>query len=401
MFHTFKNIFFILVKKYAKLANFIKCAIFLTLYINCSIERYNNIVKPQNICNNKVSKINTVLHNNNSTNTNYETLFFLKNNYFLHFIKDHIPSIFFKNFFMSNTILYPPCLMNFLQEKSVTLSEIFKNSIKCSINHDVNFNYSQKNCEYVSSSGEISKRSFENSKSFGLDINEIQNIIEIIKYQINYHKLKINNPFSFLIKKNILDIKVYKNKIIGFKIHNNKLNYYGVVANNGKFYDHQGYSLTETFLKFPSFKRYRISSSFNLHRLNPITKKISQHQGIDIAMPVGTPILSIGNGEITKIKSSTVEGKYVTIKHNFHYVTKYMHLKTILVKVGDKVKKGEKIGLSGNTGYSTGPHLHYEIWLNNRVINPEKLVIFEKLSRNDLKVYLKFLNSIFIHLKNI
>ncbi|XBC42082.1 MAG: peptidoglycan DD-metalloendopeptidase family protein [Buchnera aphidicola (Meitanaphis elongallis)] len=236
-------------------------------------------------------------------------------------------------------------------------------------------------------------------KRYGLDIDEITNVINVIKYQIYYHKLNKNNTFSILIKKNIFNRKIYKNKIIGFKICHNSSNYYGFLANNGKFYDITGHNLAETFLKFPSLKKYRISSSFNPHRLNPITKKISSHQGVDLAMPIGTPILSIGSGEIIKTKYSSIAGKYVTIKHNVQYITKYMHLKKILVKVGDKVKKGEKIGISGNTGRTTGPHLHYEIWLKNRVIDPEKLVILEKLSGNNLKIYLKSLKNIIFNLK--
>ncbi|XBC43115.1 MAG: peptidoglycan DD-metalloendopeptidase family protein [Buchnera aphidicola (Meitanaphis flavogallis)] len=259
----------------------------------------------------------------------------------------------------------------------------------------------KKHCKYISIKGWLNENFVKTAKNSGLDINEITNIIHIIKHQIRFHKLKHNNPFSILIKKNTCNKKIYKNKIIGLKIYHKGINYYGVMAGNGKFYDKEGYSLMETFLKFPSLKKYRISSTFNPHRLNPITKKFSPHQGVDLAMPIGTPILSTGSGEIIQTKRSLAAGRYIAIRHNVKCITRYMHLKKILVKVGEKVKKGEKIGLSGNTGYTTGPHLHYEIWFKNKVINPEKLIIPERLSGDSLNKYLKSLKEIIWYLRNI
>ncbi|XBC44152.1 MAG: peptidoglycan DD-metalloendopeptidase family protein [Buchnera aphidicola (Schlechtendalia peitan)] len=306
------------------------------------------------------------------------------------FTRDHLTNPILNQLYISDTFLYKN---TFFKKFLIRNTEKMFNGVLV--------HYSKTCCKYLSVKGVLNDDFLKNSKNYGLDVNEIKNVINIITHQINFYKLSIKSPFSILIKQNVFDRKVYKNKIVGLKIYNNDLNYYGILANDGKFYDIKGFSLTETFLKFPSLKKYRISSAFNPHRLNPITKKISPHQGIDLAMPIGTPILSIGNGEIIKIQSSLAAGKYIAIKHSRKYITKYMHLKKILVKIGEKVKKGDKIGLSGNTGYSTGPHLHYEVWLKNKVVNPEKIIILERLSGKNLKIYLKSSHKIANYLENI
>ncbi len=86
-------------------------------------------------------------------------------------------------------------------------------------------------------------------------------------------------------------------------------------------------------------------------------------------MPQGTPVLSVGDGEVVVAKRSGAAG-YIAIRHGRTYTTRYMHLRKLLVKPGQKVKRGDRIALSGNTGRSTGPHLHYEVWINQQAVNP-------------------------------
>ncbi|XBC40554.1 MAG: peptidoglycan DD-metalloendopeptidase family protein [Buchnera aphidicola (Nurudea yanoniella)] len=367
--------------------------------MNCNT-KHNNIIKSKNKYENTVKKNKKDVYKNIIHKKSIKK-FFLKEHYFPCSQKNNTSFIFLNNFFSLNKILKPLYSTNIFKKRNINFYKLSKNNIHYLISKNIFMHGTQKYCEYISIKGQLNTDFIKKSKNSGLDINEIKNIISIIKYQIHYHQLNFYNQFSILIKKNIFDEKIYKNKIIGLKIYNSSINYYGILAKNGKFYDQKGYSLMGVFLKFPVLKKYRISSNFNPNRLNPITKKISPHQGVDIAVPIGTPILSIGNGEIIKTKSSIAAGKYITIKHNVQYTSRYMHLKKILVKVGDIVKKGEKIGLSGNTGYSTGPHLHYEIWEKNKVVNPEKLIILEKLSEKDLKTYLQLSKKIFTFLKKL
>jgi murein DD-endopeptidase MepM/ murein hydrolase activator NlpD len=96
------------------------------------------------------------------------------------------------------------------------------------------------------------------------------------------------------------------------------------------------------------------------------------HYGSDFAAPHGTPIYATADGVITKAGWATGYGRLIKIKHDFGIETRYAHLSKIRVKVGQKVSRGDRIGDMGNTGRSTGTHLHYEIRVNGNAVNPMK-----------------------------
>ncbi|PID28017.1 MAG: hypothetical protein CSB55_06670 [Candidatus Cloacimonadota bacterium] len=118
---------------------------------------------------------------------------------------------------------------------------------------------------------------------------------------------------------------------------------------------------------YPAFGR--ISDKFGWRR-HPVTGKRSFHRGLDIANERGTPIYASADGVVKATGRKKLFGKYITIEHGYGYATKYAHLHKFLVKKGDKVKKGQIIGQMGNTGRSTGDHLHYEVIYYGRKINP-------------------------------
>lgn len=114
----------------------------------------------------------------------------------------------------------------------------------------------------------------------------------------------------------------------------------------------------------------RISSHFG-HRTDPFYKIQKFHSGIDFSAPNGTNIYCTGNGVVEKVVlGNSGYGNYVVINHGYGYKTRYAHLKKSFVKKGQKVSRGEKIALVGNTGKSTAPHLHYEVIKNDKPINP-------------------------------
>ena len=96
------------------------------------------------------------------------------------------------------------------------------------------------------------------------------------------------------------------------------------------------------------------------------------HRGVDFAAPTGTPIIAAGSGVITEAGWYGSYGRYIRIRHNSTYKTAYAHLSKVKTGIspGTRVSQGEIIGYVGNTGRSTGPHLHYEILVNNRQVNP-------------------------------
>ncbi len=106
-------------------------------------------------------------------------------------------------------------------------------------------------------------------------------------------------------------------------------------------------------------------------RIHPVHKVKKFHKGIDFTCKVGTPIQATGNGKVIKvIKKKRGYGHHVVIDHDFGYETLYAHMSKIDVKVGDDVAKGQKIGEVGNTGTSTAPHLHYEVHVKGKAVNP-------------------------------
>ncbi len=114
----------------------------------------------------------------------------------------------------------------------------------------------------------------------------------------------------------------------------------------------------------------RFGSSFGM-RLHPILKKYRPHNGIDLTAQRGTKIYATADGEVIQAQYTTGGyGKKILIDHGYGYKTLYGHCSRILVERGQKVKRGEVIGLVGNTGLSVRSHLHYEVWINNRPVNP-------------------------------
>jgi len=106
-------------------------------------------------------------------------------------------------------------------------------------------------------------------------------------------------------------------------------------------------------------------------RIHPVHKVKKFHKGIDFTAPTGTAIQATGNGMVKRVQKRRIGyGNNVIIDHGFGYTTLYAHMDEIHVKKGDKVTKGQKIGTIGNTGTSTAPHLHYEVRINDKPVNP-------------------------------
>ena len=120
----------------------------------------------------------------------------------------------------------------------------------------------------------------------------------------------------------------------------------------------------------PDKKIYRLSSAFG-YRKDPFTGRSKRHSGVDFALKPGNPIYATGDGVVEKVSFEFFGyGNSVLINHGFGYKTRYAHLKSIGVVEGMKVKRGECIGESGNSGRSSGPHLHYEVIYRDKHVNP-------------------------------
>ncbi|WP_257904937.1 zinc metallopeptidase, M23 family [Campylobacter lari] len=155
---------------------------------------------------------------------------------------------------------------------------------------------------------------------------------------------------------------------------------YSVFLYKDSYYNAQGKELENFFLTKP-VKYTRISDRFTRARYHPILKRYRAHLGIDYAAPTGTPVKSAGDGMISFVGTKGGYGKVVQVKHVSGYMTLYAHLSRFAkIKRGQKVKQGQVIAYVGSTGMSTGPHLHFGLYLNNKAINPETIVKIPKSS---------------------
>ena len=143
--------------------------------------------------------------------------------------------------------------------------------------------------------------------------------------------------------------------------------------NEEEYYDIKGKSITKSLMKTP-INGARLSSAFGM-RKHPILGYNKMHRGTDFAAPSGTPIMASGSGTVTRARWCGGGGNCVKIKHNSTYETIYAHMKNFAkgIKEGKKVKQGQIIGYVGSTGLSTGPHLHYEVIVNGKKVNSQKL----------------------------
>lgn len=116
-----------------------------------------------------------------------------------------------------------------------------------------------------------------------------------------------------------------------------------------------------------------ISSRFG-YRVHPVTKKWHFHKGVDVAAPIGTYVYAIADGQVTMAKRNGSAGNEIRIKHKNGVESRYMHMQKRTVKVGDKVKAGQLIGTVGDTGNATGPHLHFQLQVGGKAVNPIKLI---------------------------
>jgi murein DD-endopeptidase MepM/ murein hydrolase activator NlpD len=120
-----------------------------------------------------------------------------------------------------------------------------------------------------------------------------------------------------------------------------------------------------------------LSSAFSSMRSHPILHMARPHEGIDVSAPMGSPIEAPAAGVVRDAGWETGYGNTITINHGFGIVTKFAHASKLLVKTGQRVSRGQRIALVGNSGLATGPHLHYEVHVNGRPVNPLKYVLPE------------------------
>ena len=242
-------------------------------------------------------------------------------------------------------------------------------------------------------SGSINSSLSETMDQQGLPWELINQLSDIYAWTIDFSRLQQGDRFKIIYNERYIEDTL----LVGIKSidaayfeHNNEEIYaFHFITDslkvNPEFYDDNGNSLQRTFLKSP-LRFSNISSRYNLkRRIAYYGNKVRPHKGTDFAAAVGTPIMATADGRVVKSSYTRGNGYYVKIQHNNKYSTQYLHMqKNGRIKKGTYVKQGDVIGRVGMTGNTSGPHVCYRFWRNNKQVDPfkQKLPPGQPVSKN-------------------
>ena len=230
--------------------------------------------------------------------------------------------------------------------------------------------------------GSVSGSFARSAQATGLSSTEVAQITHLLEKKLDFRRdTRRGDEFQVLLESDIIDGASFDSRVLAIQYQGARMDL-TLLRNNAdnNFYTPDGQSLDPAFSRYPFEGSYRMSSGFNPRRTHPVTGRVSPHRGTDWAMPIGTPVVSPADGRVEKVSNHPLAGRYVVIRHDNGYRTRYLHLSRALVNRGDRVSMGERIALSGNTGRSTGPHLHYEVIVNNSAVDAMRVELPESQS---------------------
>ena len=225
--------------------------------------------------------------------------------------------------------------------------------------------------------GKILNNLYSSAVKAKMEPNIIIEFARIFGFEVDFQRdIRKGDEFEVMYERYMDDTNkfIQTGKILYayLKVNNQKIKLYRFESKNDfDFYDEKGKSIKKALMKTP-INGARLSSPFG-NRKHPILGFTKHHNGTDFAAPTGTPIMASGNGTVIKAGWCGNGGNCVRIRHNSSYTTGYGHLSKFATKTGRRVRQGQIIGYVGNTGMSTGPHLHYTVKYNGKFINSQKL----------------------------
>ncbi len=205
-------------------------------------------------------------------------------------------------------------------------------------------------------------------------------LIDVFRYDIDFYRdPRVGDTFCALVEK-----KFYSNdqpytyqRVLAAKYISGETTYDAFLwspdGDKPDYYTSDGRSVQSAFLRMPLPFNARVSSHFSRSRLHPVLGTRRAHLGTDYAAPTGTAILAVASGRVTESSRNSGNGNYVAIEHANGYRTMYLHMSKRLVKPGQRVEQGQKIGLVGATGLASGPHLDIRISQNGKWLNWERM----------------------------
>ncbi|MGC6485394.1 MAG: peptidoglycan DD-metalloendopeptidase family protein [Candidatus Puniceispirillales bacterium] len=229
--------------------------------------------------------------------------------------------------------------------------------------------------------GDIDTSLYRAAKQAGMSDSIFNTFVQVLSFSVDFQReIRKGDTFEALVE-------IKKDLITGKKRGNPELFFLSMTLSGDRFeffrhehrdgriawYDEAGNSAARTLMRTP-INGARLSSGYG-KRKHPVLGYSKMHRGVDFAAPIGTPIMAAGSGVVEFSGRNGSYGKYIRVRHNSTYKTAYAHLSRIGrgISPGARVSQGQIIGYVGNTGRSTGPHLHYEILVNDRKVNPMKV----------------------------
>ncbi|MDY0882493.1 peptidoglycan DD-metalloendopeptidase family protein [Dongia soli] len=230
-------------------------------------------------------------------------------------------------------------------------------------------------------SGSIDSSLFEAGREAGLPVAVVSDVIKTFSYDVDFQRdIHGGDTFEVLYERYENEdgafAKAGKMLYAALTLGGKKIPmYYFEHDGEGEFFTALGETVRKSLLRTP-IDGARITSGFGM-RMHPLLGYSKMHKGIDFGAPTGTPIFAAGAGVVVEVGQKNGYGNYVRIKHNVTYSTAYAHCSRFAAGLhkGDRVKQGEVIAYVGQTGRATGPHLHYEILVDNQQVNPSKVKI--------------------------
>jgi murein DD-endopeptidase MepM/ murein hydrolase activator NlpD len=228
--------------------------------------------------------------------------------------------------------------------------------------------------------GEIRDSLFEAVVNAGEKPELAMRLADIFGWDLDFYTdPRPGDTFRVVVEKKVFahETETSYGRILGAEYDNGGHIYRAVLFHDPSgrpaYYSPGGESMKKAFLHSPLKFAAPITSHFSLHRFHPILKEYRPHLGIDYAAPTGTPVQSIGDGRVIFAGWKGGSGNLIEIQHANGYTTYYMHLSRILVRDGQRVEQGQRIGLVGMTGLATGPHLDFRIQQHGQFLNFERL----------------------------
>ncbi len=235
----------------------------------------------------------------------------------------------------------------------------------------------QVDIQIVHFSGTVNSSLWDSAVKAGMDPDLISELADIFGWEVDFSReVRVNDRWRLSLEQ-----KIVKGQPVGWgailaaeyinsgEVHQAAL--FRLDKEDRGYFTPTGQSLRKVFLKSPI--RYgRITSGFKRRRFHPVLQIYRAHRGVDYGAPIGTPVRSVGDGTVIFAARSGGGGNVIKVRHNATYQTAYKHLNGYArgVHNGARVKQGQVIGFVGNTGMSTGPHLHFEFYQSGNYIDP-------------------------------